>query len=76
LPADILKELAGKPAPPEKMIPDLSYAERMDAYESDIIRQALRENGGSQSRAARALRMPVQTLHNKMVRLKIELPPD
>ena len=76
LPGDLWHELAGRERQKDGEMPVLSYAERMDDYEALIIRQALEENGWSQSRAARALRMPVQTLHNKMIRLKVEIPPN
>ena len=74
LPGDLWQELADREAQNSGDLAILSYGERMDAYEALLIRQALEENGWSQSRAARALRMPVQTLHNKIVRLKIDRP--
>lgn len=76
LPGDLLQELAGKAVEIAGDSPELSYAERMEAYEVMLIRQALQEHNWNQSRAARALKMPVQTLHNKMVRFRIEIPPD
>jgi len=48
-----------------------SLGEQVDAYEANLIRLALKNNNWSQTRAARALKIPVQTLHNKMVKLNI-----
>jgi two-component system NtrC family response regulator len=69
LPADIKKELKKRRPEihPEKSLPD-SVAE----YEAQLIRQALAANDWNQSQAARALKIPVQTLHYKMGKLGIE----
>jgi DNA-binding NtrC family response regulator len=74
LPIEIRSELAGKTARLEETASELSFADRLTAYEADLISQSLEANGWNQSRAARALKMPVQTLHNKMVKLKIDRP--
>lgn len=47
-------------------------AEKIAAYEAQLIRRALEEHGWNQSRAARALKLPVQTLHYKVEKLKIK----
>jgi two-component system response regulator HydG len=41
----------------------------LEAYERRLIEQALRETGGNQRRAARALGVLPTTLHEKMKRL-------
>jgi DNA-binding NtrC family response regulator len=68
LPADVKKEL--KKRKPEihveKSLPD-SVAE----FEAQLIRRALEAHDWNQSQAARALKIPVQTLHYKMNKLGI-----
>jgi len=48
-----------------------SLAESVAEHEAQRIRQALAANDGNQSRAARALKLPVQTLRYKMEKLGI-----
>ena len=43
-----------------------SLHERVTEFEAQLIRQALAANGWNQSKAARQLRMPVQTLSYKI----------
>ncbi len=49
-----------------------SLAESMAEFESRIIRSALQKHDGNQSQAARALKIPVQTLRYKIKKLGIE----
>jgi transcriptional regulator with GAF, ATPase, and Fis domain len=49
----------------------LSLAEKVALYESDLVRQALVKNNWNQSQTARELQTPVQTLHNKIKKMKI-----
>lgn len=68
LPADLKKEI--KKRQPEiqagKSLPD-----SLVAYETELIRQALEAHEWNQSQAARTLKIPVQTLHYKMNKLRI-----
>ncbi len=50
---------------------DKSLTESVAAYEARLIRQALEKNDWNRSQAARQLRLPVQTLHYKMIKLGI-----
>lgn len=52
----------------------LTFAEAMDRYEIDLIRNALIHTGGNQSKAARLLGLPITTLNSKIKKFKIELP--
>ncbi|MFT3925300.1 MAG: sigma 54-interacting transcriptional regulator [Myxococcales bacterium] len=45
---------------------DKSFELRVQAFEAELIRQALERTGGNQSRAAVLLRMPRRTLTNKV----------
>ena len=72
LPAEMQKEVAEDYLPEEEWNVDQSLAEKVTAYEARLIRRALAENGWNQSRAARALKIPVQTLHYKMEKMKIK----
>lgn len=45
-----------------------SLADRVDAYERALIREALEQSGGNQTRAARLLRVPRRTLAHKVKR--------
>jgi DNA-binding NtrC family response regulator len=46
-----------------------AHAER---FEAELILEALRRSGGNQTKAARALNMPVRTLTHKMQMLGIK----
>ncbi|NLP10595.1 sigma-54-dependent Fis family transcriptional regulator [bacterium] len=72
LPPDLQQEWAGKFSLDQDESVQPSLGEQVDAYEANLIRLALKNNHWSQTRAARALKIPVQTLHNKMVKLKIQ----
>ena len=52
----------------------LTFAEAMHRYEVTLIRQALVQTGGNQSKAARLLGLPTTTLNSKLKKLKIEVP--
>lgn len=52
----------------------LTFAEAMHRYEVALIRQALVQTGGNQSKAARLLGLPVTTLNSKLKKLKIDVP--
>ena len=49
-----------------------SLDESLDEYEEQLIREALDKHNWNQSRAARALKIPVQTIRYKMNKLGIE----
>lgn len=72
LPADLQQEFTAKLSLDQDETVQPSLGEQVDAYEANLIRLALKNNNWSQTRAARALKIPVQTLHNKMVKLKIQ----
>lgn len=52
----------------------LTFAEAMHRYEITLIRHALIQTGGNQSKAARLLGLPITTLNSKLRKLKIEVP--
>jgi DNA-binding NtrC family response regulator len=52
----------------------LTFADAMLRYEVSLIRNALVQTGGNQSKAARLLALPVTTLNSKIKKLKIEVP--
>jgi transcriptional regulator with GAF, ATPase, and Fis domain len=49
-----------------------SLTDQVADYEAELIRRALQENSGSQTKAARALKIAVQTLNYKIKKLKIQ----
>ena len=49
-----------------------SLADQLAEYEETLIRQALTTHNWNQSRAARSLRIPVQTIRYKMSKLGIK----
>ncbi|MCZ6820212.1 MAG: sigma-54 dependent transcriptional regulator, partial [Calditrichaeota bacterium] len=49
-----------------------SLTEKLAEYEEDLVRDALKAHNWNQSRAARALKIPVQTIRYKMNKLGIE----
>ena len=52
---------------------ELTLSQARDRFERDLIRQKLRENGSSITRAAEALGMYASNLHSKMKKLKISV---
>lgn len=44
----------------------LSYKEKLEAFEREIIRQALEETGGNKTHAAKKLGFTLRTLRNKV----------
>ena len=72
LPAEMQAELHSRLKTAEEWEVEPSLGEKLEHYEALLIRQALEQNQWNQSRAARALKIPVQTLHSKIERLKIE----
>jgi transcriptional regulator with GAF, ATPase, and Fis domain len=72
LPIEMRKQIKPRPRTEENWNVEQSLSERVQAYETLLICQALEENGWNQSRAARALKMPVQTLHNKIEKMKLD----
>ena len=73
IPEDIRKEFKkNKPDNNQYVIQSLN--ENVAAHEEKLIRQALIANKWNQSQAARALKIPVQTLRYKMNKLKIQMP--
>ncbi len=71
LPAELWAELLNRKKSAEEWEVEASLAEKLEAHEKVLIRQALEAHGWNQSRTARALKLPVQTLHSKMERLQI-----
>lgn len=55
--------------------PRPSLKSLLEAYERELIQQALRSTGGNQRRAARALGVLPTTLHEKMKRLGLQRRP-
>jgi DNA-binding NtrC family response regulator len=57
--------------------PRLSLKSLLEAYERELIQEALRSSGGNQRRAARVRGVLPTTLHEKMKRLGLHrrLPP-
>ena len=51
----------------------LTFAEAMVRYEVNLIRNALIQTGGNQSRAARLLGLPITTLNTKIKRLRMDV---
>lgn len=51
-----------------------SLSESVDEFEGQLIREALVEHNWNQARAARALKIPAQTIGHKMRKLGIEKP--
>ena len=49
----------------------LSFSEQIARFEKELIRSALAQTGGKQSRAARLLGMKVSTLHRKIKMYKL-----
>lgn len=72
LPGDIKKEMKRSKNLVEDGDPHKPLPKRVAEYEAQIIRRALEANDWSQSQAARQLRIPVQTLHYKMKKLRLE----
>ena len=52
----------------------LTFVAAMDRYEIRLIRSALVQTGGNQSRAARLLGLPITTLNSKIKKFTIDLP--
>lgn len=50
---------------------NLTFKERLEYYEREIIRQALVESGGNKTRAAQKLGFTIRTLRNKLNKYKI-----
>ena len=64
-------------APPGSLSPlevdgDADFKERVRAYETQLILDALRRTGGNQTQAAKILRMPLRTLVHKLRSLGIK----
>ena len=55
--------------------PRPSLKSQLEAYERQLIQEALRSSGGTQRRAARALGVLPTTLHEKMKRLGLHRRP-
>jgi DNA-binding NtrC family response regulator len=55
--------------------PRPSLKSQLEAYERQLIQEALRSSGGNQRRAARALGVLPTTLHEKMKRLGLHRRP-
>ncbi len=72
LPGEIKKEMKRSKNLVEDGDPHKSLPERVAEYEAQLIRRALEANDWSQSQAARQLHIPVQTLHYKMKKMRIE----
>jgi len=51
----------------------LNFAQAMDRYEVNLIRNALIHTGGNQSKAARLLQIPITTLNSKIKKLKMDI---
>lgn len=66
----------GLAAPPAETaapaLPDASLAERVDAYEALLLRQALAEHGGAVQPVLEALRLPRKTFYDKLRKHGIE----
>ena len=45
---------------------------KLREYETEIICSALKMSGGNKTKAAKLLKIPKQTLNNKLIRLKIK----
>ena len=71
LPAEVQVELKQSKLRVDNRHVRQSLAESVAEHEAQRIRQALAANDGNQSRAARALKLPVQTLRYKMQKLGI-----
>ncbi|MFQ5677350.1 MAG: sigma-54 interaction domain-containing protein, partial [bacterium] len=71
-PPDIRKEMKSVSKVIEEAYLMKSLPESLDEYEERLIRQALNEYDWNKSRAARALKIPVQTILYKMERLGIK----
>jgi DNA-binding NtrC family response regulator len=52
----------------------LTFAEAMHRYEINLIRHALMQTAGNQSKAARLLGLPTTTLNTKIKKLNIDVP--
>jgi DNA-binding NtrC family response regulator len=65
----------GAPAtPPQELPPDgLDFRQVVGAYQTRLIREALRQSGGVQRRAAKLLRLSPTTLNEMIHRLEIEV---
>ena len=72
LPVEMQAEMGNRHKTAEDWEVEPSLGEKLERYEAHLIRQALEQHEWNQSRAARALKLPVQTLHSKIERLKIE----
>ncbi len=72
LPADLKEEMRRVRFGYDETQIAKSLPVRLAEYEDELIRQALTEHNWNQSRAARSLGIPVQTIRNKMDRLGIE----
>ena len=71
LPAEMAREvMAGKEAEEDWLVSD-SLATQLSTYEAMLIRRTLEKHNWNQSQAARELKLAVQTLHYKMVKLNI-----
>ncbi len=72
LPSEIKKEMKRSKNLVEDGDPHMSLPKQVAEYEAQIIRQTLESNDWNQSQTTRQLRIPVQTLHYKMNKLRIE----
>jgi two-component system, NtrC family, response regulator AtoC len=52
--------------PDDPALPDASHKSRLEAYERELIAEALQRAGGNKTRAAELLRMPLRTLMRKL----------
>ena len=72
LSADLKKELRKIRLGPDESHVSLSLNDRVAEYEAQLIRQALAANDWNQTQTAKQLKLPVQTLNNKMMKLGIK----
>jgi DNA-binding NtrC family response regulator len=73
LPEDIKDEMRREKFVYDEPKATKPLSEKLADYEKELLRAALQEHKWNQSRAARALQIPVQTLRYKMSKLGIEL---
>ena len=72
LPEDIKKEFKKAQAVPDNHYVVKSLNESLAEYEEQLIRQALIKYNWNQAKAARALKIPPQTIGHKMRKLGIK----
>jgi transcriptional regulator with GAF, ATPase, and Fis domain len=72
LPADMQRQLDRTCPNDQDIIEKPSLADQVAAFEANLIRQMLAKHQWRQTPAARELKIPVQTLHNKIKKLKIK----